>query len=70
MAMVTLLLFVIVAVIGLSGGALVGFVSAWRADRRRLDLLAERLLAETRIDASTRATLAAMREAVRRHGVP
>lgn len=64
------LVIAVVAVIGVAGGALVGFVSAWRADRRRLDLLAERLLADSRTDASTRATLAAMREAARRHGMP
>jgi Tfp pilus assembly protein PilX len=63
--MTTLLILVVVAVLGLAGGALIGFISAWQADRRRLDALAERLLAESRIDSSTRATLAAMRNAAR-----
>lgn len=37
------------------------------ADRRRLDALARRLTAEMQIDAATRSTLQAMRDAVSHH---
>lgn len=62
------LLITVVVLFGLAGGVVVGFVGAWRAERRRLDILTERLMADSRVEAQTRATLAAMREAVRRHG--
>lgn len=45
-------------------------IVAWRKDRRRLDVLAERLHVDSRIEALTVQTLAAMREAARRAGTP
>jgi hypothetical protein len=43
-----------------------GYLARWRSDQRQLGIAAERLLAEQRMEAATRATLAAMRAAVRR----
>ena len=40
----------------------------WQADRRRRQIIQERLLAQARIDALTRATVAAMRAEVRWRG--
>ena len=59
----------IVLVVMLTVGMLVGL--AWRGllvlgDRHGLDVLADRLRAEQRIDDATHATLSAMREAARR----
>lgn len=48
----------------LGGGDLVR--DAQHTDRRRLAGMTKRLLAEQRIEAATRATLSAMREALRR----
>ena len=55
-----------IAVLALAlSGAGIWAVAAWRRDRRRSDLLAERLSAESRVAEFTAQTLAAMREAAR-----
>lgn len=41
-----------------------------RAERRRRRIIEERLLTQARIDALTRATVAAMRAELRRYGPP
>ena len=43
-------------------------VLAWQRDRRRLDELASQLYADSRLEALTLQTLAAMRDAVRGRG--
>lgn len=46
-------------------GAGIGYVIGFRRDQRQLEIMTERLLAEQRIEAISRATLGAMRDAVR-----
>lgn len=67
-----LLSFVVVLVVGGLLWLLIGYgllcYHAARANSRRSGIAAERLMAERQIDALTRETIAAMREAVRQHG--
>ncbi len=55
-------------VIGLLVGVLAGHFVLTPADRRRLDAMTDRMLAELHIAAATQATLAEMRKAVREAG--
>lgn len=54
-----------IAVLALSGAG-IWAMTAWRRERRSVDVLAARLQAEGRIEELTVQTLAAMREAARR----
>ena len=49
-------------------GAGVWALIAWRSSRRRFDILAERLYADSRLEQLTAQTLTAMRDAARRSG--
>jgi len=55
-----------VLVIGLLVGIIVSHYVMTPADRRRLDVMSDRMLAELRMEAATRNALQAMREASRR----
>ena len=63
----TALLALGIAVLALMlSGAGVWALIAWRKNHRRFDALAERLYVDSRLEALTVQTLAAMREAARR----
>jgi peptidoglycan/LPS O-acetylase OafA/YrhL len=61
----SLLAVVVAAFVGLVIGLVVFHFIELPADRRRLDALTDRLVAELRVAAATRETLQAMRDAVR-----
>jgi len=46
-------------------GACVGYIIGFRRDQQQLEIMTQRLLAEQRIEAISRATLRAMHDAVR-----
>jgi hypothetical protein len=62
--MLVLLTFAIVGLVLLAAAVLVALVLL--SDHRQLDVIAQRLAAERRIEDVTRTTLQAMRDAVRR----
>jgi hypothetical protein len=59
------LLIVLGVIVTVAIGIGIGWLRRWRMESRQLDIITERLAAEQRIDAITRATLAAMRSLVR-----
>jgi hypothetical protein len=62
-------LWIAVAIIAATGLTVLcsGLVAAWRRERRRSRLLAERLVVEGRIEQLTAQTLQAMRQSTRDH---
>lgn len=65
----TAMVALVIAVLALAfSGAGVWALMAWRQNRRTFDVLAEYLYVDSRLEALTAQTLAAMRDAVRRGG--
>ena len=63
-----LLLVLALTAFGLIAGMMIGYLASVRADDARLKSLTERLIAEQRMDTTTRVTLQAMRDAARGRG--
>lgn len=68
--MATALTLVLALVALALSSAALWVVITWRRDRRSLEVLAERLYVDSRMEALTTQTLAAMRDAARRGGQP
>lgn len=55
-----------VLIIGVLVGVVAGHIVTLPADRRRLELMTQQMLAELRVEHVTRSTIQAMRDATRR----